>query len=179
MNSSRNNAFTLIELMLTLAIVSLLTLAALKVAAATSRDVRSLQKAADAPGLAPGLMELISRDLMHAHKLRKTASGFALQTHVCLDPKTFELRHMPAEVEYEVRKVGQRSLLVRRQRLQDQKETRELVCCNVSAIGIQSAPNGAAGGDDWQPATEAVTVSAVLGTTGMEPQEMVFTVRKR
>lgn len=179
MNGRGNNAFTLIELMLTLAIVSLLTLAALKVAAATSRDARSLQKAADAPGLAPRLMELIQRDLMHAHKLRKTASGFALQTHVCLDPKTFELRHMPAEVEYEVRKVGQRCLLFRRQRLQDQKETRELVCCDVNAVGIQSAANRPAGGDDWQAAPDAVTVSAVLGATGTAPQELVFTVRKR
>jgi len=123
--------------MLTLVIVSILTVAAMRVTINISR-AHALEQTRDrASALEPRLDELLRMDTGHADGWRHTSDGFELRSLSAIDRDSLRLAHLPVTVRYEVRQIGGVSWLVRRQGRQG-KIFNELVCSGVSDVGLDS-----------------------------------------
>jgi prepilin-type N-terminal cleavage/methylation domain-containing protein len=174
-------ALTLVELMATLAIVSLLTAAAmLVVGSLTHAQVRE-QAQHDEALLATGLWDALTADILHADRYAVTAAGFALETQSCLDPETMEQEHLPGRVEYAVREVGPRRWLLRIQEPEGRQENglTELVCSQVASVAIAPAETGQTAPDGdmktgWQAMPDAVAVTVTFRGAGRPPASCVL-----
>ena len=158
---------TLVELLATLAIVGLLSAAAMRVTAALVRTQRLDRRQAAARWQAPALDALLRVDLAHASRYRKMSDGFELRTTGQFDPETLRLRHLPAVVAYQVRQIDSRSWLVRRQESGVRARLTELICADVAMIDLSAAADGAeipAG--QWRALPEAVTIAIAFTDPG-------------
>ena len=168
---------TLIEVMLTLVIVSILTVAALRVTIDISRAQGLEQRLDSDSALESRLDELLRMDVGHADGCRRTSEGLELRCLSAIDYKSLELGHLPVTVRYEVRKSGGISWLVRRQEYQG-KVFNELVCSGVSAVGMGAA--GATGGKDaddvdkFAKMPQAVTIVVKFDRPGASPLEFTY-----
>ncbi len=166
---------TLIELMVTLAIVGLLMTATLGVVTNLSRAERVGVRSHQTALLRTKLRPLLARDIGHAGHHSRAAKGFGLRSQAALDPKTMGLRHWGSEVTYEVRTIGPDRWLVRTQKLGDGSTFTELVCTGVRAIALRtSMDSGGASIGRWRQLSEAVTITVDLGGDSEEPIEMTF-----
>ena len=115
------------------------------------------------------LADLIGMDVVHARRYRNHAGGMTLTTQSSLAPKTLALEHLPAEVSYEVRKIGAESWLVRKQSLPRGGRLTELVCSGVSAIRLETPGKQAKGKmPESKALPAAVEVKLVLQDAGAD-----------
>ena len=177
----RQTGLTLVELMVTLAIVSILAVAALTVVTDLRRvEGMESRRQAEATALAP-LGELIEWDVAHATHYRPAPGRVLLETQASLDATTLERRHLPATVEYTLREVGPRRWLVRIQRPQASGAAlAELVARDVGGVRIELVdppPDAApANPDEWQPLSAVVAIT-VTPDGGNRPPA-VFRIRR-
>lgn len=176
---TRRAGLTLVELLATLAIVSALTAASLRVVTGLSRSENLSERHSVIPDLEAGLADLLRGDLAHAYKVRGTREGFALRTYASLRREDLELRHVKADVSYHLRQVdGGPTLLVRIQRGPDGKEMAELVSCGVASMSLAPADDPQARlSRNWEPVPEAVRISVGPSDASLGSIELV--VRKK
>ena len=140
MIKSRNNAMTLVEITVAMAIAGLLMAGVLGAVRALARDGMATALPHDQAVTEAGLRNVLEADIMHARRYRATQKGFELETTCALDPATMEIDHVPAVVAYEIRQAGKRTWLVRSQTSGIQKSQIELVLADVKAIAIRQSP---------------------------------------
>ena len=157
----KRRGLTLVELVVAMAITTLLAVAALKVVATLARTERVASAAEETDALGASLRQLLAGDLINADRTREAAGGFTIRTHTHLAPAGAAPEQLPSLVTYEVRKVGQRSCLFRRQQGLAEPETAELVAVGVRAVRI--AGTGPATTDDWRGLAAVVTVTVEFG----------------
>lgn len=84
--------------------------------------------------------EQIAEDLQHARKLRLEHDRVACLGYRCVDPATGAVDQRPAQIVYEIRRIAERSWLIRRQTrldvLTNLNTSTELVCEGVSEFGL-------------------------------------------
>lgn len=156
------SGFTLVEVVVAMAIACLLTLAAMGTISSLTRSCRLDQHRSSEATLVSGLQALLSTDLANAKECRMAAGGgLDLHCRAGLEPKSLELRHLPALVTYKAVKVGEMSWLVRTQQsLTGEVKYTELVCSGVAGIGppmtadLADAENPGA----WGPAPATVVL---------------------
>jgi hypothetical protein len=144
-------ALTLVELVVALAV------AALQVVSTLARTERVASAAEETDALGDSLRLLLVGDLLNADRTRETAGGFTIRTHTYLAPGAAAPQHLPSLVTYEVRKVGQRSCLFRRQQCLAEAETSDLVATGIQAVKL--AGTGKSTVDDWRGLAPVVTVT--------------------
>lgn len=163
--------FTLIEIMVTLAIVSILMVAAMAV---TVRLGRIEQASADGPDHRTIRREriagVLAMDLTHAERYGQLANapGFVLLTRAYLDPDSLELSHLPATVTYSIVIVADQPWLQRTQRFADRQPMRELLCRGVRDIFLAVQVGQLPPAGQTRPAPETVNVVVDFGG----PQEL-------
>lgn len=140
MIKNRNNAMTLMEITVAMAIAGLLMAGVLGAVRALARDGMATALPHDQAVTEAGLRNVLEADIMHARRYRATDKGFELETSSALDPATMEIDHVPAVVAYEIRPAGKRNWLVRSQTSDIQKPQTELVLAGVKAIAIKRSP---------------------------------------
>jgi prepilin-type N-terminal cleavage/methylation domain-containing protein len=153
----KRRGLTLVELVVAMAITTLLAVAALQVVGALARTERVASAAEETDSLGASLRLLLAGDLLGADRTRETGGGFTIRTHTYLAPGGGAPQHLPSLVTYEVRQVGQRSCLFRRQQCLVEPETCELVATGVQAIKI--AATGTTTADGWRGLAQVVTVT--------------------
>lgn len=151
---------TLIEVLAALAIVSMLTVAALRVATRLSRTGAFIRRRAEASALEIGLENLFASDILHADRYVNTGEGLSLETHASLEAGTLEVRHIPGRVTYEVRTIDGRKWLVRVQQVGDGPRHAELICAGVSGVNLIGGGrrSSAAGRTVWRAVTSPTVV---------------------
>jgi len=181
MTSSRKG-LTLIELMATVAIVSLLTGAALTALTRASASANRQIALGEHKWLPDRLQQVFEADLMHAGECRTTEQGFALRTLAALRPDSMKLEHLPVEVEYRVQRLAGRSCLVRIQRSEDTgvaKNLGELVGVGVAGVTLETLslqpPDEEAA---WQKMTGTVLVAASFEDEDIPEAVYTYTFRK-
>ena len=166
--------------MVSLAIVGILTVATLKVVAGLSRCAE-LNRQSHPANLAQGrLKDLLTMDLLHARRYRSTPTGIELGGYYFIDPQSMEAKHLGVSVIYELKTVADQTILLRRQRPENQKEVKELASSSVTALSVRPAaktntpplPAGA-----WRSMADAVIVT--VQWAGKTPSQQEFTVRGR
>jgi hypothetical protein len=153
----KRRALTLVELVVALAITTMLAVAALQVVSTLARTERVASAAEETDALGSSLRQLLSGDLLNADRTREAGDGFTIRTHTYLAPGGAAPQHLPSLVTYEVRKVGRRSCLFRRQQCLVEPETSELVAAGVQAVRITSTGGNTV--DDWRGLAQVVTVT--------------------
>lgn len=160
--AKHNRALTLIELVVSLAIVSMLMVAVMTVIGGLSRSERRDQAQHEGNRLASPLRDILANDLVHATQFTSTPDGCQLRTYAAIDPATMERNHRPVGIEYLVQIIAQRRWLVRVQHDENGgPDVRQLVCCDVAHFAVQPADSVTTGtepADDALPAAFVATV---------------------
>ena len=146
----KNKALTLVEMLAAIAIVGLLSAAALRVTGNLARTGRNVQTRADDNALTAGLENLLAGDVTGALKYRKASEGLELKTMCILDDKDLEIRHLPATVSYRVQKVGDDNWLIRTQYIEGRRKTARLVCKGVSKVSLVATVGSAGRSGKWK-----------------------------
>jgi len=176
-----NKGITLIEVMLTLAIVSLLTVSSLNITINLARAQRGDQRIHDASATDAQLRELFRIDLAHVHEYGITEESLKFRTRAVLD-EDLEVRHLPAVIGYEVRRIDDRPWLVRTQACGKRTMT-ELVCPDIKTVSLKSArgADDSAGPDSqeiqWRPVPQTPTVVVEFADRQGKPVEFAYTAR--
>ncbi len=152
---------TLVEMIVTMAILSMLTVGALRVLGTILRRTPM-----DAPGdqtewTVSLLGDVFAADLYHAEAFEATGEGFALQTLASLEPTSMRWRHLPSRVTYHVEPAdGQRWLIrTQRPRTAGRADMTTLVCAGVRKVHlIATEPIEGAGETPWLPVAESMAV---------------------
>ncbi|MCY2927476.1 MAG: prepilin-type N-terminal cleavage/methylation domain-containing protein [Planctomycetota bacterium] len=152
--------FTLVEVVVAMAIACLLTVAAMRTITSVTRSCRLDQHRSEEATLAAGLRSLLSSDLGSAKGSRMPAGGgLDLHCRAGLEPKTLERRHLPNVVTYKTVKIGEVSYLLRTQQsLTGAAKFTELVCSGVTGIGppVTADPADAENPGAWGPAPDSL-----------------------
>ncbi len=152
-------ALTLIEIMVTLAIVSILTVGALSAVSGMTRSETAQAAGHRHAVIVSSLRNLIEADILHATDYETTPEGFVLQTMVLLDHVTMRRRHLPVAVEYQIRLIGERSWLVRIQRpALEIPDSAELVWPGVTTIDLAEQYDSETESDQLQPTAYSVSI---------------------
>jgi len=168
---NRNAGLTLIELTVALAIVSLLTMAALAVVANVTRGQGAQKQRDEEYARALALRELLWRDVLQATSYSITETGVALNTYSSVGPETLEPRHLAAVVEYRVRKIGPRSWVQRVQRGRTAGEDLiELVCEGVKSVTMTTDEPHQVVVNEWRPTSDMAMVIIEFAAPGREPE---------
>ena len=130
---------TLVEMMATLAIVSVLTAASLRVAAQLSKRGRAVETGHATSSLNTTLENLLAIDMAHADSYDASTEQTVLKTRSSLDTDTLEIRHIPAVVKYEIRPIAGRNWLVRTQQIGDGPVMATLVCDGVKSFYMDAS----------------------------------------
>ena len=171
----RKKALTLIEIMVTLAIVSILTVGALSAVSGMTRSETAKAASHSHTVFLSSLRNLIEADILHATDYETTPDGFVVQTMVLLDETTMRRRHLPVAIEYQIRLIGEQSWLVRIQRpALEIPDSTELVWPGVATIDLAEQYGSEEESDQLQPA--AYSVSIDFEDEKLEP--LNFTVRR-
>jgi len=157
---TQRKGITLIEVLLTLTIVSILSVAAMRVTIRISRADRVEQARDSISELTPRLNELLRMDAVHATGYRTSREGFELQSLSALDYDSLRLSHLPATVRYKVRSIGGVSWLVRTQSGRG-GVLNELVCPGVSRVALDS-PDRDDKSDEFKPTPQTMTIVVTL-----------------
>ena len=147
----RERAFTLIELLAATALIGLLMVAMMSVMGSIGRTERVMAAHDTAAPEVDALVRLLERDLAHAREVYAENDRVELHAFSAVDERSMEPTHRPVRIRYEVRRLGSRRWLVRRQARRDELSNRdvsaELVCADVKAVQLKSQEEagGAAG----------------------------------
>lgn len=172
---TRQHGLTLIELTVTLAIVSMLTATSLAVVAKLSRIGRVDAGQLTADSLRDRLTALLSPELVHIQQFRNTLTGFTMDTLSAIDPKTMQRQHRPITVAYDIVTVGERRWLVRRQTENIIPAFTELVARGISDIHIQDATSDEpADLDTWARPLVAVRVTVTFDDERTPPLDLTL-----
>jgi len=136
MRLRRSEGLTLVEMLAALAISAALAAAAMGAAAHLSRSGRMLEAGRDRAALETGLERLLAGDVRNADRWAVLGDGIALRTTARLDPKDLEMRHLPSEVSYRIRRIAGHGWLTKRQRSANAPDHVELVCRGASRIRL-------------------------------------------
>jgi len=173
-----SKGMTLIEVMLTLAIVSLLTVSSLNVTINLAAAQRGDRRTHDAAATDVQLRELFRIDLAHAHACAITEAGLRFRTRAILD-ENLEVRHLPAVIGYEVRRIAERQWLVRTQTCSSGRRTMtELVCPDVRTVSLKStgdAPRPDLQEIQWHGVPQTPTVVVEFENRPSSPVEFSHT----
>ncbi len=134
--------FTLIEVLATVTLSALLMLGLMGVIgslgrsgvlSSPTRQLRPTQRLENAA-------DQIARDLQHARKLRVEYDRVICLSYRSIDPTTGAIDQRPSQIEYEIRRLAERSWLIRRQTrldvLTNLNATTELICEGVTELGL-------------------------------------------
>ena len=171
----RRRGLTLVEMLVALVITTLLAVAALRVVTTLARTEKVAQAAGEGDYLRAAIERTLATDILGADHFRETAGGFAVRTRVSLKAGTLAPEHLPSIVTYEVRKVGERQHLVRRQQTLAEAESVDLVAADVRGIRIAVDGEARADAEGWKELTAAAIVTVALGKAGSAE----FVVRKQ
>ena len=169
----REPALTLVELLASLVIVTMLVIAALGVTTSLARSELTLRRQeGEADGPDRALRALVEADLVHAHHWRSVEGGFAVQTNVRLDSKTLRLAHVPSVVTYRIRKVDQRSYLVRIQETGRKAQHVELAAVGAAQITFTPEKDIRPNRYGWTALTDGCTIRIALEGEGTAAREV-------
>jgi len=175
----RRRGLTLVEMLVALVITTLLAVAALRVVTTLARTEKVAQAIGEGNYLKNAIERTIAADVLGADHFRETAGGtaggFALRTRLSLKAGTLAPEHLPSIVTYEVRMVGERPCLVRRQQTLAEAESVDLVATDVRGIRIAAEGPSRADAEGWKELTTAATVTVAVGKT----DSAEFIVRKQ
>ena len=173
----RNKALTLVEMLAAVAIVGLLSAAALRVTGNLARTGSNVQARTDINALTAGLENLLSGDIAGALKYRNTPDGLELQTMCVLDDKDLEIRHLPATVGYRVERIGNDNGLIRTQYIEGRKKTARLVCKGVSQVSLATTAGSAGRSGKWKSMPPRCEIAMVTGDKGQTERRFDFQLR--
>jgi len=177
--------------MLALAIVGILTVAALSVTVNISRVERLERQEDGASALAPGLDALLRMDMVHADGYRSAGGGLELRARCGIDYGSLEAGHLPVTLKYRISEIGGVSWLVRIQEYRG-RTFKELVCSDVSAFVMNSIRVTAGGNDKktrkgkrtgnlgelkFRKIPQTVTIAIEFDRGGKTPLEFVYRTR--
>jgi prepilin-type N-terminal cleavage/methylation domain-containing protein len=168
-----HKGLTLVELMVTLAIVGLLVTASFGVVGAMARS-QAAALSTDGPGPSEArLRALVLDDLTHADRYREVPGGLELELHAMIDPATLDRRHTASTVSYRIVRLGTTPWLVRSQQVAGQDTLTELAGPAIQKVALEG-PNVATSvsQDGWfaMPRAGAVVISrTVTGAAATAP----------
>jgi len=161
--SGPHRGMTLIEMMMALAIVGLLTAAALTVATNLSRSRRLDATRTTDAAVAESIGGLLAADIRNATAYHLQAGGIELQARASLDAETFEMRHLPVTVIYEIREIADARWLVRRQQADGKDVLSELVCRDAAAVTLRPIDGDSKrSSGTWRPLPACVEVAVTF-----------------
>ena len=144
------SGFTLIEVLVTLAIVSLFTMASMGVVARLTRDQVTAGERIKTTSSREAIRRLLEADVVHADRFRNLADGVELKGCFAITASGLRVEHVPATVRYQIRRVDRASWLVRIQQTGDGEPFVERVSGDVYAVRLigrrrdtNAAPNSA------------------------------------
>jgi prepilin-type N-terminal cleavage/methylation domain-containing protein len=176
-----NKGITLIEIMFTLAIVSMLTVASLNITINLAAAQRGDRKIHVASASDVQLRELFRIDLAHMHEYRIREAGLQFRTRAILN-EDLEIRHLPAVIDYEIRRIDERAWLLRNQTCNRRTMT-ELVCPDVKTVslktvgGADDSPEAHAQMIQWRPLPKTTTIVVEFEDRPGKPTEFTHTAR--
>lgn len=174
MGATRSQAgLTLIEIMVTLAIVSILVVAAMAVTVRMGRIERAVVAGPDhRAARRERIADVLAMDLTHAERYGQLANepGFVLITRACLEPGSLELSHLPVTVTYTIFQAAGQPWLARAQRSAGRQPVRELLCQGVRDLFLTVQVEQPAAAGRTRPVPE--TVNVVVDFGGPEELEL-------
>lgn len=135
----RQAGFTLIEIVVALAISAMLAIAAMGVVAGLARSERAQGRSRSRESLEAGMRGLLARDIRQADQYRTTQDGIELHTWQALDPATLDGLHLESVVGYKVAETSRHMWLVREQKSEIGGNLTELVCRGVTAVRLDAS----------------------------------------
>ncbi|MCY2929862.1 MAG: prepilin-type N-terminal cleavage/methylation domain-containing protein [Planctomycetota bacterium] len=150
---------TLVELLAALAVMTLLTVAAVNTTLAITRALPASVRAHAAAARRAALEALLEADVVNADKYRLEGGALWLETQNLLDGESLEGRRRPAVVTYRIINIQGRPWLVRGQTAGMDPQTGELVCPGVRGIDLLDADDPDRG-DRWRriPAEPVIVI---------------------
>lgn len=142
---THSSAFTLIEMVASLALAAMLMVALLNVIVSTAHAQNQLRSSGTHDRQVADLaIDLLRHDLMHARMIRSEPNELHLRARSGLDPATGEPTHRPVQIAYELITLNDQSWLVRTQRdgddATDSNRHHRLVLANVTSFEISTPP---------------------------------------
>ena len=186
--------FTLIEIMVALAIAAMLSMAAMAVVANLARSQAASKRTEGAAFMKTGLRRLLATDVDHADRYRVLPNGIELHSRAAIDPASLEVRHFESVIGYKTIELGADVWLVREQQSEMSGMLTELASKGVKTISIEPInqdntplPNNMRGPatrsvgifrpqglGEWSPMPQGVRVTLELSGSGSEPMEYRF-----
>ena len=166
---------TLVELLATMAIVSMLMVASMSVVTGVTRVGRLSQRQDELQLLQAGVRQLLEPDLIHARRYRNMIDGFEIETLSALAPQSLQRKHWPAVVTYQTRQIDDQPWLLRTQVVGVLPPVRQLVGGGISNVDLQDAllPD-VLDYDLWKPAPEAWLVTIHFSDADRQPKRFVL-----
>jgi prepilin-type N-terminal cleavage/methylation domain-containing protein len=137
-------AFTLIEMLVTLAAAAILMSGVLVIVTASAKDRLRMRELEDRDSLSQErLLEMLRMDLVNARSLEPLpeGKGIVVSGFGAMDPATLTREDRAVQVTYTVRGDGGRTTLVREQRYLDEqvptKPWREIVAAGISWFSVE------------------------------------------
>jgi prepilin-type N-terminal cleavage/methylation domain-containing protein len=169
----RKKGLTLVELLVSLAIAAILVVAALGASASIARaHLKVHQDDVRPERLQDALQTIVGMDLLHGHHYRDAVDGFSVQTYASLATGTLRLEHVPAVATYRIRKVGERTHLVRVQETAGQVLQMELVAADVRSVRLVPAKPVNPGPDGWKPLVGPCVVQVEFASGIVEVKDL-------
>lgn len=173
----RRGGFTLIEALVSTALMALLLVAVMQIVATIGRDRRSVAASARP---ADDIITLLRWDLANAHSARFGPDRLTLTGHGALSRRTLAASHGPVRITYELLPIAGRKWLVRRQAGAAEPSAEpawsELIASDVAAFALEPARGAAGGGIKLlvaeQPVPPAVRVR-LAGASGWRADETI------
>ncbi|HOF17626.1 MAG TPA: hypothetical protein PK082_01860 [Phycisphaerae bacterium] len=167
---------TLIELTVALAVAAMVAAAALAVTSRLSRFSPGGDAAESAGFVNESLQKLLAWDLQQSRRYRNVSNrdgqaGLELEGFGDIQAGTMQTKRLPVVVRYEVIKVNDEPLLVRRQQSQGAQPFTECVCRGIAAIRLlePDRTNGDSKENDWKALPRRAMVRLLpAGTTSEE-----------
>ena len=156
MTVKTRGAFTLVELLASMALTTLLMLAIFQVLASVARQGRALaerERSTSEPWQAD-LINMLRWDLANAQSTLRQGERTILRGHGSLRRSNLSPRHAPADVSYFVQRIGGRNWLLRSETPSDGPAWTALVCPDVTRFDAR-AVGEAADGNSAGPANES------------------------
>lgn len=148
----QKTGLTLTEMLLALAIASLLLAATLRVITAASRSSDMSRTVDEHPPWQSQLKRLLEMDILHADSYRQTSNSIEMKLRSSLDKNTLGLKHQSSIVAYRAEEIDGRNWLIRTQR-QKTDIWRELVAADVKMISTDTL-DGSIEPETWQKISE-------------------------
>jgi|GEM_PF-3950010 len=132
---TRRHTFTIIELLVALAISALLITATLGVVANMSRDLDRLKKVHHKPAWQVNLEQQLQRDLANARRYELTPTQLTLIGHAASTSPTSTPTLRPSRIEYEILSDNDESWLIRRaEEIGGAHTDRNLACQRITKL---------------------------------------------